>query len=75
MATTKPKLCWYCNFFQPSQPTVNRSGWCRRHAPAGIDEKAIIDREYYDEFPAVKDGSVEWCNDFASQSTAILPLP
>lgn len=75
MATTKPKFCWYCDYFQPSDPTVNRSGWCRRKAPRGIDEKVIADRQYYDEFPAVKNGSVEWCDDFKPQTTAVLPLP
>ena len=62
--TGLPKTCWYCDFFQLSAPTENRSGWCRAHAPRGMDEKTIPVREFYDEFPAVKDGTLEWCNEW-----------
>lgn len=75
MATNKPKFCWWCDYFQPSDPTVNRSGWCRRHAPRGIDAKIVPDRQYYDEFPGVKNADTEWCNEFKPITTAILPLP
>jgi hypothetical protein len=72
---TTPKLCWYCDYFQTSQPEVNRSGWCRRHPPRGVDEKSVPVREFYDTFPAVKDGSLEWCNDYKPNAGTIPPLP
>jgi hypothetical protein len=64
MTTILTKTCWNCDYFQTSNPTANPSGWCRRYAPRGMDEKTIAVREYYDQFPAVKDGSLEWCNDW-----------
>lgn len=70
-----PKICWNCDFFQTSQPTVNRSGWCRRYHPRGVDEKSVPVREYYDLFPAIKDGTLEWCNDFKPNAGEIPPLP
>ena len=72
------KKCWYCDFFQDSDPdlqTGNRSGWCRRWAPKGVDDKSVIDREYYDNFPAVKDGLVEECGEWKPYSTATVPAP
>jgi hypothetical protein len=71
----KTKICWNCDYFQPSQVAVNRSGWCRRYAPTGADEKSVVDREYYDEFPGIKDGLLEWCGDFKPTAGTVVPAP
>lgn len=63
--------CWLCDYFQPADPAVDFSGWCRRHPPRGIDEKTNpTPGNPLDVWPPVKDGKIEQCGEF-KQSTGI----
>jgi hypothetical protein len=40
-----------------------------------MDEKTVPVREFYDQFPAVKDGTEEWCDDWKPNTGTIPSVP
>ena len=69
------RRCWYCDFFEASNPGVDNKGRCHFGPPTGIDVKSIVFGAPAENiFAPIFDGTIERCGDF-KPTTLTVPDP